>query len=329
MPLPTGFLIHPDSALHDPGWNNPEHQGRLRALASAVAKDLPALHDRVVQVEPRAATRKELLLVHGRPYLREMVHVVDSAREMGGLVALGEPDTIASPATCAAAVGSAGAAVVACEGVVEGRFRNAFAACRPPGHHAFPDRATGFCFINSVAVAARWLQSRKHAGKVLIVDWDIHHGNGTQEIFYRDPSVFFLSIHQSPHYPGTGGADECGEGEGEGTTLNVPIPAGMPRKEYLAHFREALDRALGVFAPDFILVSCGLDILAGDPLGGQLLEMEDVHRMTLDVMARAEAFCGGRLVLVLEGGYNAARTGDGSVSVLRALCGLDPAPEGR
>ncbi|MEX0980433.1 MAG: histone deacetylase, partial [Gemmatimonadota bacterium] len=252
---------------------------------------------------------------------------VASAQAGGKLVTMDpvrEPDTIVSGATWAASAGSAGAAIEACRGVVEGRFRNAFAACRPPGHHATANRAMGFCFFNSVAVAARWLQDAGHAERILIVDWDVHHGNGTQDIFYSDPSVFVLNLHQVPHYPGTGGAEERGEGAGEGSTLNIPLEAGTPREEFLTRFRAALDSVLGVFDPDFILVSCGFDVLAGDPLGGQRLDVEDMHTMTAQILARAEAQCSGRLVLLLEGGYDAVRTGAGAVMVLRALAGLGP-----
>jgi acetoin utilization deacetylase AcuC-like enzyme len=323
MTSPTGFVMHEDSALHDTGWNHPEHQGRLRALTAAVTRDLPLLHDRVVQVAARAATEAELLRAHTEEHLERIRVATRTAEEEGRLVFM-EQDTPLGAATLAAAVGSAGAAITAAEGVALGTFRNAFVACRPPGHHATPDRAMGFCFFNSVAVAARWLQDRGHAERVLIVDWDVHHGNGTQDIFYRDGSVFFLSLHQAPFYPGTGAERERGEGEGEGTTLNIPLPAGTPRESYLRIFREALDRVTGVFEPDFILVSCGFDVLAGDPLGGQLLEPEDLHEMTRATMDRAEEKCGGRLVLLLEGGYDPDRTGAGTVAALRALAGFAP-----
>lgn len=291
-----------------------------------MAQDLPALHERVVQVEPRSATDAELQRVHSPEYMAALRAGVERARAEGSHVILDpvrEADTILSSATWAASAGSAGAAIEACEGVTAGRFRNAFAACRPPGHHATADRAMGFCFFNAIAVATRWLQDNGHARRVLIVDWDVHHGNGTQDIFYADPTVFVLNLHQSPHYPGTGRADERGEGSGVGATLNVPLEAGLSRDAYLEAYTTALDQALGVFEPDFILVSCGFDILAGDPLGGQRLEVEDIHRMTREIMARAENACEGRLVLLLEGGYDAKRTGAGAVNVLRALSGLE------
>jgi acetoin utilization deacetylase AcuC-like enzyme len=183
----------------------------------------------------------------------------------------------------------------------------------------------GFCLFNHVAATARWLQARGHAERVLIVDWDVHHGNGTQDIFWRDPSVFFLSLQLYPHWPGSGAADEEGEGEGLGTTLNVPLGAGTGGGEYLERFEAALDGVLRRFAPDFLLVSSGFDALAGDPLGGLALEPADFHRLTRALMARADEVCGGRLVALLEGGYDPRRTGLAAVAVIRALAGIKEA----
>jgi acetoin utilization deacetylase AcuC-like enzyme len=180
----------------------------------------------------------------------------------------------------------------------------------------------GFCLFNNVAVAARWLQAERRAERVLIVDWDVHHGNGTQDVFWEDPSVFYLSLHQWPHYPGTGAADEVGGGAGRGFTLNVPLAAATPRAEYLRSYAESLDAVLERFRPDFILVSSGFDVLAGDPLGGQLLEPADMHELTAGLMARADELCGGRIVVLLEGGYEVKRTGLGAVAVIRALAGV-------
>jgi acetoin utilization deacetylase AcuC-like enzyme len=181
----------------------------------------------------------------------------------------------------------------------------------------------GFCLFNNVAVAARGLQARGLAERVLIVDWDVHHGNGTQEIFWEDPSVFYLSLHQSHHYPGTGAADETGAGEGAGTTLNVPLQIGTPRDDYQRAFDRALDAARERFDPDFVLVSAGFDVLAGDPLGGQLVEPEDLHRMTRRIVEDGAGGCGGRVVVVLEGGYVPERLGAGAVAVIRGLAGLE------
>ena len=317
----TAFLMHPAAVLHDTGWGHPEHQGRLRAVASAVRNDLVALHGRVEQVAPPAADEEELALVHDGALIETVRAAVNQARERGRVVEI-DADTRVSGASWEAALGTMGAGLHAVHAVAEGGFRNAFVAARPPGHHATPGRAMGFCLFNNIAVAAASLRARGHAERVLIVDWDIHHGNGTQDAFYEDPDVFFLSLHQYPHYPGTGAANETGRGGGEGFTLNVPVAAATTRDHYLKTFAKALQTAVSRCAPDFILVSSGFDVLAGDPLGGQLLESDDLHQTTRMVMEAAERCCGGRVVVFLEGGYDPARLGEGCVAVIRALAGV-------
>ncbi len=318
----TGFVLHPASPLHDTGWGHPEHQGRLRVLASAVSRDMIALHERVVQLEPRTASPEEVLRVHSQQHLDGIREAVDRAMEEGQPVFLAG-DTPVSEASWDAAMGSAGAVVAAVEAVVEGRVRNAFVAARPPGHHAGPQEAHGFCLVNNVAVAVRAIQDRGWGSRVLIVDWDVHHGDGTQEVFYSDPDVFYLSLHQADHFPGTGRAEEEGVGEGQGTTMNVPLAAGTSRDAYRERFLAALREARERFRPDFVMVSCGFDLLAGDPLGDQAVEPEDLFEYTRQLMAWAQDACGGKLVMSLEGGHDPERGGAGTVSVLRALAGLD------
>jgi acetoin utilization deacetylase AcuC-like enzyme len=314
--------MHASSSLHDTGWGHPEHQGRLRALASALGADLPALHGRVEAVEPQEVDEDVLLRVHTREHVEIVRAAVAHASATSGLVEL-DADTRVSAASWDAALGSVGGAITAARGVAQGTWANAFVAARPPGHHATPDRVMGFCLFNNVAVTARWLQAAGHADKVAIVDWDVHHGNGTQDVFWEDPSVFFLSLHQSPHWPGTGAAGERGAGRGQGTTLNVPVAAGTPRADYRELFEAALDQ-LFAFRPDFVLVSAGFDCLAGDPLGGLLLEPEDLHAMARSIAERAQAACGGRVVAMLEGGYDPKRTARAAVSTVRALAGIEP-----
>ena len=320
----TAFLLHPASPLHDTGWGHPEHQGRLRALASTVGRDMLALHGRVEQVEPGGASEADLLRVHDAALVGLVRRAAESAAAAHKLVAL-DPDTRVSADSWDAAVGSVAAAITAARLVSDGTFKNAFVATRPPGHHATRDRAMGFCLFNNVAVTARWLQEEGRAGDVLIVDWDVHHGNGTQDVFWEDPSVFFLSLHQFPHWPGTGHPDEVGGGKGRGTTRNVALPPGTPRETYLGLYEESLERVLEVFRPDFVLVSSGFDVLAGDPLGGQLLEPEDMHHLAGRLAARAGDVCDGRVVVLLEGGYDPSRTGLGAVAVIRALAGVEEA----
>ena len=297
-----------------------------------------ALHERVVQVDAGQVTDEDLLRVHTPEYLALLRKAVEQAEKEAALVPV-DVDTIVSAASWGAATGSTAALLTAVGQVADGTLSSAFVATRPPGHHATPDRAMGFCLINHVAVAARWLQATGRAERVLIVDWDVHHGNGTQDTFYADGTVFYLSLHQSHHYPGTGASSETGVGDGEGWTLNLPLPAGTSAAEYRQHFARALEHGLKRCQPDFMLISAGFDVMAGDPLGGMLLEPEDLHALTREVMAGsaggpdAEARVGMepgvgmepsvRVVAALEGGYDPARTGLGVAAVLRALAGID------
>jgi len=319
--LLTGLLLHPAAALHDPGWGHPEHQGRMRALSSALSKDMLALHDRVAQMEPRSATEEEILRVHTQEHLDRVMEYSDRALEEERSIPL-DSDTLVSGASWDAAVGSSGAVITALDGIHKRIVRNAFVGTRPPGHHATSSKAMGFCLFNHAAVGVKHLQDQKMADRVLIVDWDVHHGNGTQDIFYEDGSVYYLSLHQSPHFPGTGKVEETGKGPGEGTTLNVPLLSGTSREEYRERFREALAEVRSHFHPDFVIVSSGFDVLKGDPLGGQEVEPEDLHGMTSEVMELADEESGGRLLVLLEGGYAPDRLGSGAVAVVRALSGL-------
>ncbi len=324
MGIETGFYLHPASPLHDTGWGHPEHQGRMRALASAVGRDMLDLHGRAEQKEGADADVEDLLRVHTRAHVDRVRAACMQAKERRAILSLDE-DTKVSPASWEAAIGSAGSAIAAAAAVARGELGSAFVAARPPGHHATPDRAMGFCLFNSIAVVARWLQAHGYAERVLIVDWDVHHGNGTQDVFYEDPSVYFLSLHQWPHWPGSGAASERGAGAGEGYTLNVPLAAGTARAEYRRRFERALEEATRDFAPDFVLVSSGFDAMAGDPLGGLLLEPEDMHAMMRHLIEGVASGCDGRLVALLEGGYHPERLGLATAAVIRALAGLPPA----
>jgi acetoin utilization deacetylase AcuC-like enzyme len=255
--------------------------------------------DRMLPVGSRAVTEEEMLLCHTPEYLRVAQRDVES-----GQAYMSTGDTDIDRTSWRVATHAAGGVLNAVDAVFDRRARNAFCAVRPPGHHATAGRGMGFCLLNNVALAARYAQKSYGVERVLIVDWDVHHGNGTQEIFYRDPSVFFFSTHQWPLYPGTGRADETGAGAGEGTTMNFPFPAGSGRREILGAVEDALMPAADGFRPDLVLISAGFDSRVGDPLGRFTLTDEDFEDLTLRVMEMADRHAGGRVISMLEGGYN-------------------------
>jgi acetoin utilization deacetylase AcuC-like enzyme len=311
---------HPACQLHDPGPAHPDVTGRLPALLEALEAD-HELRGRVEKRLATPATEEDLLRVHTPEHVERVRAAACTAARDSALVWLDE-DTATSGPSWDAALAAAGCAVCAADAVVDGAARAAFALARPPGHHASADRAMGFCLFNNVAVAVRHVQARGAARRVLVVDWDAHHGNGTQDVFYDDPSVYVLSLHLTPHYPETGLVAERGAGQGFGTTRNVPLPPGTTPAEYRARFVGALEDALASFTPELVVASVGLDCLEGDPEGGLRLAPEDLHRLTTDLLDRLPASADRRFVGVLEGGYAVDRIGSGLVQVLRALAGL-------
>jgi acetoin utilization deacetylase AcuC-like enzyme len=293
--MATALLADPISKQHEPGAGHPERPERFDAVLRALgALEMP-------RVGARAATDDELALCHTRAY-------IDLARReiLAGMPDLSTGDTAVSRKSLEVALHAAGGVLNAVDAVAGGKARNAFCCVRPPGHHATPSRGMGFCIFNNIAIAARYAQRKHGAERVLIADWDVHHGNGTQDAFYTDGSVFFFSTHQSPWYPGTGDADERGERAGKGATMNCPFPAGSGAKEILGAFRERLLPAAEKFGPDFVMISAGFDSRAGDPLGRFTLSDSDFAALTRLVMDIADKHAGGRLVSVLEGGYNLA-----------------------
>jgi acetoin utilization deacetylase AcuC-like enzyme len=318
----VALVAHADCGRHDTGWGHPEHQGRLPAVIRALEKDTPALLEHVLQHEAAHATEAQLLRVHSHEHVRRVSGAAAEAEATGELVRL-DSETVVSPASWEAALASAGCAVDAARLTLEGQARHGMALCRPPGHHATRDRAMGFCLFNNAAVAARAAQAEHGVARVLIVDWDVHHGNGTQDIFYDDPAVYYLSLHLDRHYPGTGAADERGSGAGAGYNLNVPLAAGTAAGEYHRAFGAALEQAFREARPELVIMSAGYDCLRGDPLGGLQLEPADVHAMTRAVIGHADV-AGVPVVTVLEGGYAPPRLGAGVVATMRALAGIPP-----
>lgn len=313
----TAIYNHPACARHDTGWRHPEHQGRLRAVTSELEKALPSLSPDAEHVLGSPVEDALLELAHTPEHVRHVRSAADAALAEGRLVSL-DPDTVVSGASWEAATAAAGCLVEAVDAVTGGRYANAFCMVRPPGHHATAGRAMGFCLFNSVAIGARHALESRLASRVLIVDWDVHHGNGTQEIFYRDPDVFYLSMHQSPFYPGTGARDETGEGPGEGTTLNLPLPPGLPPEQYVDQMLAGIEQA-AAFDPGLVLISAGFDAAAGDPLGGFTLREEHFCRLTSELERLTRSSAGGRLVSALEGGYNPKELGRNVVAHIEAL----------
>jgi acetoin utilization deacetylase AcuC-like enzyme len=306
-PAPTLLLTDPAFLAHDTGPGHPETAERLRRIVRGLRQDPVA---GTSWREPRPATRDELLAVHSA------VHV-DNLAALDGQDALLDPDTPVSPGTWQATVRAAGAAVVAVEEVWAGRARNAFALVRPPGHHAEAATAMGFCLINNAAVAAEAAR-RLGAQRVAIVDWDVHHGNGTQHIFEARRDVLFLSSHQFPFYPGTGAPNEIGRGPGLGYTINCALPAGQSDADYGAVFHELFLPALARFQPELTIVSAGFDAHARDPLAEMRVSERGFAAMCTAVRDVAP---GGKLVLLLEGGYDLDALADSARACVEVLAG--------
>ena len=309
--MTTALVYHPDCIRHETGPGHPERPDRVASIMDRF--DGSGLLSKVKLLTPEEATTEALERNHTPEHLACIARA-----SSGGLQAICE-DTIASPGTERAARLAAGSVVAAIDSVMDGNAGNAFCAIRPPGHHAEKAVAMGFCFYNNVAVGARHLRAAHRLDRVAIIDWDVHHGNGTQHSFEADPSVFFSSIHQYPHYPGTGAGRERGVGEGLGTTLNIPVTRGYGDQQYLEIFEQKLAPALEDFNPQFLLISAGFDAHRRDPLGDVELTENGYRELTKTMTGVAERCCEGKLVSVLEGGYDLEATAAASEEHLRAL----------
>ena len=301
---------------HRPPDRHPEKPERLDSVLRHLKRT--GLLDACPAGQVREVEDDELRRVHSAAYLAS---IVDVDRRGGGPL---DADTWMSPGSLTAARLAAGAGVEAVAMVLAGETRRAMALVRPPGHHALPAGAMGFCIYSNVAVAAREALARHALNRILIVDFDVHHGNGTQDVFYESAETAFLSIHRHPFYPGTGRKDETGSGPGLGLTHNIPLPFGTPPAEFRAAFRAGLEKLADRHRPELILISAGFDAMAEDPVGGLGLDFEDFDRITRDVVDVADVHAGGRIVSVLEGGYNPSLLAGCVETHLRAL-GADAA----
>jgi len=320
----TGLVADPRYLDHVAPDYHPERPERLKILI-----DMADHLDRkgIVRLAPRRAQKDEILLVHDRSHY-DLIEKTAGIQEFAI-----DADTFLSAKSFDTALLSAGGFLTVVEAVMEGKVDNGFALVRPPGHHAERNRAMGFCLFNNVAVAAAVLLEKYKLERVLIMDWDLHHGNGTQRIFYDDPRVLYVSLHQYPFYPGTGAADETGSGAGAGFTVNIPLPGGCGDREYLAAFRTIVDPICTQFGPQFVLISAGFDAHKMDPLGGMNVTLAGFTEMARSMLAAAHDHAGGRAAAVLEGGYSLEALSSCVESVLGVMSEEDfarkHAPAGR
>ena len=292
--MPTvGFISNSDCGRHDTGWQHPEHVGRLRAIPRALRNDI-ALYESLLHHEGRHATADEVALSHEAKYIAAVQSLVHAG---GGRL---DADTVVSEGSWDAVTAGTGCVLDGVDMAFDGRAVRNFSAVRPPGHHALRSRAMGFCVFGNVAIASQYALLRADCDRVLIVDWDVHHGNGTQALVEHDERVHFVSMHQWPWYPGTGAADDRGP---HNTVWNVPMAPLLAPDRYVNALLGAVDAATRNFIPDVVLISAGFDCLANDPLGAFTLTNEHVGTLTRELAARADSWCAGRVVSALEGGY--------------------------
>ena len=295
----TGYVYDDRYLEHDPGAFHVERPDRLRAIHRRLQET--SLLQQLVLIEPVAAPLEWITTLHDPGYIERFRRACEKGHPI-----LDTGDCGICPESYEIALLAVGGVLNAADAIMYGTVNNAFCAIRPPGHHAERNRAMGFCFFNNIALGARYLQKHHGLKKIAIVDWDVHHGNGTQHMFESDPTVLYISLHQDPYtlYPGTGKSSEIGRGAGEGTTLNLPMAPGSTDDDYLQAVEHRVLPALRAFAPEFLLISAGFDAHADDPLANIQLTERGYHGMGSQLAAFAKEACQGRLLTVLEGGYN-------------------------
>jgi acetoin utilization deacetylase AcuC-like enzyme len=304
----TGVVIDRRYLDHDTGRGHPERRERV-----AVLLDLLAQQEGLESIPPRPASGEELALVHDGAYVEQ----VEATKEIPRYSF--DADTLTSPQSYETARLAAGGFLALLDAIMAGSVRNGFAFVRPPGHHAERTRAMGFCLFNNVAVGAEYLRRKHGLSRILVMDWDLHHGNGTQHMFERDPGVLYVSTHQYPYYPGTGALEEVGQGDGEGYTINLPFPAGFGDAEFAEAFTMVVEPIAHQFEPEFVLISAGFDAHLRDPLGGLQATEAGFDLMSRSLLRIAEQHAGGRCAAILEGGYDLTAIRNSADTVLGRL----------
>lgn len=315
MPMTTAYVTHPRYTEHHLA-GHPEHAGRIRSVWAAL--DSSGLSERLNKLDAPAVQDDWILSVHTPKYL-ELLYWIEQHPPHG--VHHLDPDTYAGTTAFEVARLAAGGVVQAVDEVLSGRAVNALAAVRPPGHHAMPDHAMGFCILGNVPIAARYAQKQYGLERILIVDFDVHHGNGTEAMLYDDPTTLFISSHQYPFYPGTGALTDSGAGQGRGFTLNIPLAAGHGDASYAALYEQVVWPAARRFQPQLILVSAGFDAHWLDPIAGMRLSLTGYAHLTRELIRMAQELCGGKIVFAMEGGYNLDALSHGMVNIAHALLG--------
>ncbi len=297
--MATALIYHPIFLKHNTGPHHPERASRLQSILRKLEKS--KLIDKLKFIEPESASIDDITLVHPKDYVLSIKDIC--FKITSGTINL-DPDTVVSKESFEAALFSVGSVIKGIDLVFNKEVDNAFCMGRPPGHHARPNQAMGFCLFNNIAIGARYIQEKYKLNRILIIDWDVHHGNGTEEIFYKDGSILYISLHQYPHYPGTGKKEDTGEGKGKGFNLNVPMGAGVGDDEYIKAFQDKINPKVKDFKPEFVLISAGFDGHKDDPLSSINLTEKGYSEMTKMVKEIAKTYSNNRIISILEGGYN-------------------------